>query len=189
MKIILTAFSSFGGLTTNSSEEVLNNLPSQYQKVVLPVSYHRASQIIEELILSNQPDLLICLGQAGSSVKIRLEQGAYNEANASLPDEDHITLTHQPLIIQGEPLLQTHLPLKEWSYDLARQGFPVEISSDPGRYVCNATYYRALSITSNVIFIHLPYYEGQVQQVPTLPLANMVATVEAILDIVKHHPC
>jgi hypothetical protein len=34
----------------------------------------------------------------------------------------------------------------------------------------------------------LPYYEGQIENKPTLPLPVMVATIEAIIEKVKHHP-
>lgn len=188
MNIIITAFSAFGGLTNNSSEEVLKLLSNQYHKVVLPVSYQRAPRLLEELVLSNQPDALICLGQAGSSSNIRLEQMAYNEANALVPDEDQVTLTHHVLVNEGQSDLRTLFPIKEWVHNLQLEHHPLEVSCNPGRYVCNATYYRALSIIPNTIFIHLPYYKGQVENNSTLPLPIMVATIEAIMEKVKHHP-
>lgn len=186
MKIVLTAFEAFNGLDTNSSQEVLAHLNTQYQTFLLPVSYEHSTKQITTLIHQEKPDLLICLGQAGNTPKIRIERKAYNEAHASIPDNDGILGYHWPLHMSGPKELSTKVPIDRWIKELEYLDFI--ISEDPGRYICNATYYHALLNHPYTLFIHLPYYEGQVEGKPGLHLKIMVEKLETFLAFIQKQP-
>ncbi|MFA6627118.1 MAG: hypothetical protein WCQ80_02315 [Bacilli bacterium] len=183
MNIIITAFSGFNHLATNSSQEVLRLLSQDYQTFLLPVSYDKAATHIREIIKVHKPDALVCMGQAGKTSKVRLEYNAYNEAHATICDEDGIKMYHWPFSSAGVASCQTPFPLLEWVQSF--QEDDLIVSTDPGRFVCNSTYYQALSIMEKVLFIHLPYYKGQIEGEVGLPLEHMVYLVQKIIDKIR----
>ena len=74
MKVLISAFEPFCNREINNSEEVLNKLDScKYNKILLPVSYNRAFNILKEEINKIKPDLVICLGEAINRIEICLE--------------------------------------------------------------------------------------------------------------------
>ena len=66
--IIVTYFEPFGGRNTNASKEVVSLL-NKYQIKELPVSWSKIPNLINE-ILSNNPDYLFLIGEAGSYQEI-----------------------------------------------------------------------------------------------------------------------
>ena len=55
MRILVTAFEPFGGNDTNISQKVLDAIPTDVTKLLLPVSFRRAPEVLNEqefLILS-----------------------------------------------------------------------------------------------------------------------------------------
>ncbi len=53
--------------------------------------------------------------------------------------------------------METSMDLKRLADALAVEGHEVELSTDPGRYLCNLLYYAALSRHAPpCVFVHLP---------------------------------
>lgn len=147
--IIVTYFEPFGGRTTNASKEVVSLL-SDYQIKELPVSWSKVPELLGE-ILSNNPDYLFLVGEAGSYSEITVERTAHNISNGK--DNGDVNRDNA-LIIDGNPdELVTKFDLSKLSY---------RISDNAGKYLCNYTYYLALSKAKNtkVLFIHLPYIDN-----------------------------
>ena len=99
-----------------------------------------------------------------------------------LPNEETI-------YTDGASALFTNTSIKELRTTIEQLGIKVKISNSSGLYVCNRLYYEALSITQSrpstqALFVHLPYYEGQPSAKParpTMPLADMVQAIVAII--------
>ena len=162
-KTIVTYFEPFGGRTKNASREVVSLL-NGYQTKELPVSWSKIPSIIDEL-LSNEPDYLFLVGEAGSYKEITIERTAHNISNGK--DNEDVNRENSMIINGGPNELITIFDLSKLNY---------RISDDAGKYLCNYTYYLALSKSKNtkVLFIHLPYIEN-----------NLNNLKDNLLDIIK----
>ena len=84
MKILLTGFEPFWGDTVNSSQETLKAVTcDEFGDVevvakILPVSFKRVGDVLVSLIDDLRPDVVMMLGQAGTSENIRIERFALN---------------------------------------------------------------------------------------------------------------
>lgn len=147
-KIIVTHFEPFGGRTTNVSKEVVSLL-GDFEIKELPVSWNKVPNHIDD-IFSNNPDYLFLIGEAGSYKQITIEKVAHNISNGK--DNDGTNKDNEPIIGGAPDILTTQFDLSELKYF---------ISEDAGKYLCNYTYYLALSKAKNckVLFVHLPYIE------------------------------
>lgn len=147
--ILVTYFEPFGGRTTNASKEVVSLL-SGYKTKELPVSWSKIPTSLDEIFI-NEPDYLFLVGEAGSYKVISMEKIAHNICNGK--DNDNVNKDNEPIIV-GSPDELTTL------FDLSK--LPYRISDNAGKYLCNYTYYLALSKarTCKVLFVHLPYIEG-----------------------------
>lgn len=165
MKLLITAFGPFGGRDLNASTLALAGLrkmvPGIYTRV-FPVDAVIAPSRLKLAIRQIRPDALLMLGEAGGSREIRLETTAWNELDFSIPDIAGRQYTPRPILRDAPVSLPSTLPLGEIHDRLVSLGHPVTFSGDPGRYLCNLLFFRALSnlahsgITIPAGFIHLP---------------------------------
>ena len=58
--------------------------------------------------------------------------------------------------------MQTSLDVNEITKNLAKQGYPVVLSDDAGRFVCNYVYYHSLRFAEEngikSLFVHVPLF-------------------------------
>ena len=151
--IVVTYFEPFGGRTTNASKEVVSLL-KEYRIKELPVSWSKVPDCIDE-ILSNNPDYLFLVGEAGSYKEITMERTAHNISNGK--DNEGVDRDNEPIIDGAQAELIT-------KFDLSK--LPYRISDNAGKYLCNYSYYLALTKTKNtkVLFVHLPYIENNLDE-------------------------
>ena len=166
-KTLITYFEPFGGRTTNASKEVVSLL-SDYETRELPVSWLKIESIIEDM-LSNDLDYLFLIGEAGSYEEITVERTAHNICNGK--DNYGVIKDNEP-INNGPEELKTKFNLDD---------IPYRISDNAGKYLCNYTYYLALSKTKNtkVVFIHLPYINSNLEELKDA-LLNIIKTLSKI---------
>ena len=147
-KIIVTYFEPFGGRTKNASKEVVSLL-SGYPTKELPVSWSKIPAYLDE-ILNEKPDYLFLIGEAGSYKEITIERTAHNISNGK--DNEGVNKGNEPIIVGDKEVKTTLFDLSKLTY---------HISDNAGKYLCNYTYYLALSKTETckVLFVHLPYTE------------------------------
>ena len=156
MRILVTAFEPFGGSDTNISQKVLDAIQADVAKLLLPVSFRRAPEVLNEAIGQFQPDVLIALGQAAEGDKIRLERLAINIMDSAKGDNDG-DIPDEEIICSEAPLaLKTALPVKQLCADCINAGLPTKVSNSAGLYVCNRIYFEALRHTTNSLFVHIP---------------------------------
>ena len=195
MRVLLTGFEAFGGNVENSSWETALRVVEQEfvgMQVFLrkmPVSFHRVALALREAVDETHPDLIVMLGQAASSDKVRLERIAINMMDAKSGDNDGVVPDEEPIYLNESAALFTKLPIKQICTSIATKGTPVVVSNSCGLYVCNRLYYEALRLCENApnvkaIFVHLPLYKGQVGIPDSLgmDLHEMVGTVSAVLE-------
>ena len=156
VRILVTAFEPFGGSDTNISQRVLDAIQADVAKLLLPVSFRRAPEVLNEAIEQFQPDVIIAMGQAAEGDKIRLERLAINMMDSAKGDNDGY-LPDEELICPEAPLaLKTTLPVKPLCADCINAGLPTMVSNSAGLYVCNRIYFEALRHTTNSLFVHIP---------------------------------
>lgn len=146
--VVVTYFEPFGGRTTNASKEVVSLL-GDFEIKELPVSWNKVPNYIDD-IFSNNLDYLFLIGEAGSYKEITIERVAHNISNGK--DNDGTNKDNEPIISGAPDILTTQFDLSKLNYLK---------SEDAGKYLCNYSYYLALSKTKNckVLFIHLPYVD------------------------------
>lgn len=166
-KTLVTYFEPFGGRTTNASKEVVSLL-SDYQNRELPVSWLKIESNIDE-ILSDAPDYLFLVGEAGSYQEITVERIAHNICNGK--DNYGVIKDNEP-INNGPEELKTKFDLSDVQY---------RVSDNAGKYLCNYTYYLALSKAKNtkVVFVHLPYIDNNLNELKDA-LLNIIKTLSKI---------
>ena len=129
---------------------------------------------------------LVHLGVHARASGFLLEQVACNEMTFSSPDMRGLLAVQQP-ICSNSPFqneLSCGANLQSLAEKLLQEGFPVEVSSDAGRFICNYIYYQSLSMCQNMdapapvysLFVHVPAEA-------TVPLESQERFVLALL----HH--
>ena len=155
MRILVTAFEPFGGNDTNISQKVLDAIPTDVAKLLLPVSFRRAPGVLNEAIKQFQPDVIISMGQAAEGDKIRLERLAINLMDSVKGDNDG-DIPDEEIICPEAPLaLKTALSVKQLCADCINAGLPTMVSNSAGLYVCNRIYFEALRRTPDSLFVHI----------------------------------
>ena len=197
MKILLTGFEPFGNLDSNSSWEVTSKIACHHfeEHTVcveqLPVSFNRVGDVLSKAIQTYRPDFVLMLGQSGGAEKIKLERVALNMMDAKKTDNDCFMPSELPIDKDGENAYFTNAPIKEMLEEIEKAEIPSMISNSCGLYVCNCTYYKALSYCIDkgikCLFVHLPYYDGQ-NGIPEgkamLDLNIMVKAIEIIIKTI-----
>lgn len=199
MKILLTGFEPFLNYTENSSWVVAEQVATRGVvgcDVVterMPVSFSRVGDALRKAVEKHCPDIIIMLGQSASSDSVRLERVALNMMDSKMGDNDGFRPDEEPIYKGEENALFTSLAIKQLCESIREQGIAVKISNSAGLYVCNCIYYEALRLCKEhpamrAQFVHLPMYDGQPSAKvnnPTLPLADMVQAVVAIINEVN----
>jgi pyroglutamyl-peptidase len=168
MKILVTAFGPFDGRAENASSLALTQLKKGFPKIhtrVLPVDSVIAPSRLKQALRIIQPEVVILLGEAAGSRAIRLESTAWNELDFRIPDLAGRQPISRPIRDGASASHSSTLPLNQIQKRLRSHKHPAELSSDPGRYLCNQVFFTALdfleaqSIPCRAGFIHLPLAE------------------------------
>ena len=191
MKILLTGFEPFGGDTVNSSQETLKAVTcDEFGDVevvakILPVSFKRVGDVLVSLIDDLRPDVVMMLGQAGTSENIRIERFALNLMDSVKGDNDGYIPDEETIFPDSPLALQSTLPLKAIKKSLIECGIPAVVSNSAGLYVCNRTYYEALyhissrGLATRAVFIHLPSISDE------WPLSRLQTVVMELIKMNK----
>lgn len=176
--VLITGIEPFDGETLNPSWEAARLLDGQTvngARLVarqLPCVIGKVVGVLRQAIEAMQPDLVICLGQAGGRSDISVERVAINVVDARIPDNEG----HQPIdepIVQGGPAAYfSTLPIKAIVRDLRAGGVPASVSSTAGTYNCNTIFYGL----AHYIATERPSLRGGFVHVPYLP------------EMATHHP-
>ncbi|MBI2520058.1 MAG: hypothetical protein HYV97_06565 [Bdellovibrio sp.] len=165
---LFTGFTSFLDYSTNPTEELANQLQSktlgdyQIYSKILPVDYQRAEEMLGSL---ENYQLIVLNGLATGRSSISLETMAYNQIDSSRPDTQGIILQNHTICPNANAFLNSSFAPSQLSLlceNLNRLGHPVQLSSNPGRYLCNFIYYKTLfnleqkNLPTPCLFIHWP---------------------------------
>lgn len=186
MKLLVTAFGPFGGREVNASSLALAALRKAFPKIhtrILPVDAVVASSRLKQAIRKIRPDAILMLGEAGGSREIRLETTAWNELDFRIPDIAGRQYASRPIRRDAPISLSSTLPLAEIHGQLVSLRYPVTFSDDPGRYLCNQIFFRAMDLLAQnrmaipAGFIHLPLESDFPTQQAALALGEVIRII------------
>lgn len=177
MKILMTGFDPFGGAKINPAYEAVKLLPGSIKgaEIVImeiPTVFEKEGQILEQGIIRHNPDIVICVGQAGGRSSISVEKVAVNLMEARIPDNEGQQPLDKPVCSDGENAYFSTLPVKAMAASIRKHGIPAKVSYTAGTYVCNDAMYRLLYMGDKKYpslrggFIHVPYLPEQVIDLP-----------------------
>jgi len=192
LKLLITGFEPFGDQSINPSWEAVRSLPENIgifkaEKLLLPVEFGRAAEVVLDAAGRCRPDVIICVGQAGGRKNVTPEMIAINLCNASSPDNAGVCPHDVPVVPDGPDAYFSTLPVGEMVKKAAESDLPCTRSYSAGTYVCNDLMYRLLHCFSGsktrVGFIHVPFVPGQGE--PCLPLEITVKTLAVLINSIS----
>ncbi len=190
-RLMITGFAPFGGDKINPSWEAVSRLPDRiggYEvfKCLIPVEFGHAGEIALEKAEVFQPDVILCIGQAGGRAAVTPEMLAVNLRYASIPDNAGQSPEDTPVVPGGDNALFATVPVRRMASAIREAGLPGTVSLSAGAYVCNDLLYTMLySFRGTNVrcgFIHLPYLPEQAgDRYPSLPLESMIEALKAAI--------
>ena len=180
--LLITGFEPFGGEEINPSWEAVCRLPDEINgysvnKLLLPVVFGNAAEEAIKKANEIDPDVIICIGQAGGRSAITPELVAINLRYAKIPDNSGNQPIDEPIIVGGDNALFSTIPARKIAAAIEALGIPSQLSYSAGSYVCNDLLYTLLmhfkGSKTRVGFIHVPYCTEQGKE-PSMSLESIV---------------
>lgn len=195
MKVLVTGFDPFGGEKLNPALEAIKSLPSEIQGaevrwLEVPTVFYKSAKILEEEIRIYQPDIVLCIGQAGGRKGLTPERVAINQDDARIQDNEGNQPIDRPIQLDGPPAYFSSLPIKAMVQAIKEEGLPASVSNTAGTFVCNHLMYQVLYLvekefpTIKAGFMHIPYMMEQVidkSNTPAMDLVDIVRGIEAAI--------
>jgi len=196
MKVLITGFEPFGNDEVNPSYEAVKKINLSQSKhsinqACLPVVFHKALKVLYDLIEKHQPDVVICVGQAGGRTHLTIERVGINVDDARIPDNAGNLPVDQVIVPSGSDAYFSNLPIKAMAFEMNKIGIPTTISNTAGTYVCNHVLYGLMYYihekSPNIKggFIHVPYIPSQATAYPnsaSMDLDNIVRGLEFAIE-------
>lgn len=196
MRILVTGFEPFGGETINPSWEAVKLLPDKIEdaeiiKLEIPTVRYRALDVIENAIVTYNPDVVLSIGQAGGRPDITVERIGINIDDFRIPDNEGTQVTDEPIEANGPAAYFVTLPVKAMVQNIKDKGIPASVSNTAGTFVCNHVIYGVSHMIATKYpgkrsgFIHIPYLPQQVidkPQMPSMSIENLVLGLSAAIE-------
>ena len=191
MKILVTGFDPFGGEKINPALEAVKSLPSEIHGaeihwVEIPTVFYKAAEVLEAEIVRYQPDVVLCIGQAGGRASLTPERVAINQDDARISDNQGNQPIDTPIRLDGQAAYFSTLPIKAMVQSIKEEGLPATVSNTAGTFVCNHLMYQALYLADKKFpdmragFMHIPYMTEQVINKPNTASMNLTDIVRGI---------
>ena len=188
-KLLITGFEPFGGEPVNPSWEAVKLLPDvigEYElcKLEIPVVFDLAAETVLQKAVQIQPNVILCIGQAGGRDAVTPERIGINVQNARIPDNAGNQPAEEAVVPGGPDGLFSTVPVTRMAQAIRDAGLPGAVSNTAGTYVCNDTLYALLhhyaGTPVRVGFIHVPYLPEQ--GTPNLPLERTAQALQAAIE-------
>ena len=193
-KLLITGFEPFGGQTINPSWQsvlALENQIGEYSltKLEIPTVFKKGANMVIEKANEINPDVIICVGQAGGRDSITPEVVAINLMDTNIADNEGNKPINEQIDPTGENAYFSNLPIREMVKAINSEGIPAKLSYSAGAFVCNEVMYTLLHKFKNtdvkVGFVHVPFLPEQTDgSKPSLEKEQIVkALTLAILSL------
>lgn len=184
MKILVTGFDPFGGESINPALEAVKKLPStidgaDVQWLEIPTVFYKSADVLAAKMREYQPDVVLCVGQAGGRTGLTPERVAINQDDARIPDNEGQQPIDCVIREDGAAAYFSSLPIKAMVRAIHQAGLPASVSNTAGTFVCNHLMYQVLYLVDKQFpnvkagFIHIPFMMEQVVDKPNTAAMNL----------------
>ena len=167
--VLITGYPKFSNFEYNVSEKILSRIKEiDFDKIkifteLLSVDQFGSKFTANKIMSGETFDVILHLGFSSKSEKIRFEKYAYNQYGMSKPDNSGRCISNGKIIENQKKRYHTNIDFFPLNYEFENEPH-IEWSEDPGRYICNETYFNTLNAISEksrnsdikVLFVHLP---------------------------------
>jgi len=196
VKVLITGFNPFAGEKINPSFEAVKRLDdeiagSEIVKVQIPTVFNKSITELEKSIIKENPDIVICVGQAGGRFEITIERVAINVDDARIPDNEGNRPIDKVVFEAGENAYFSNLPIKAMVEEIRNAGIPASLSNSAGTFVCNHLMYGLLHLIHTKYpsvrgtFIHVPFIPTQVMNKPSTPYMELEKMTKGLTLAIK----
>ena len=192
-KLLITGFDPFGGETVNPSWEAVRLLPEEIgtfrlTKLQIPTVFGRAAETVLAAAEKLQPDVILCIGQAGGRSGVTPEVVAINLREARIPDNAGNQPSAVPVVKDAPAAYFSTAPVRAMVQAINDEGIPAALSYSAGTFVCNDVLYSLLrhyhGTATKVGFVHVPFLPEQAKEnVAAMPLEQMTAALTAAISV------
>ena len=189
-RVLLTGFDAFGGESTNPSQQAVQRLTARpapedvhITGISLPVVFGEAIEVMTAAVHEHEPNIVICVGEAGGRAAITPERFAVNLNDAPFPDNAGRQPIEATITEDGPVAYRSTLPITDLVQAIRTAGIPAALSSTAGNYVCNNVFYGLMHLIATTQpqlaggFIHVPYMHEQVLHRADAPPSLSIATI------------
>lgn len=188
-KLLITGFDPFGGATVNPSWQAVSRLPDtvgdfELCKLEIPTVYDLATRVVLEKAAEFQPDVILCVGQAGGRDSITPERIGVNIRDARISDNAGNQPRGEFVAEDGPAAYFATVPVVKMVQAVEAAGIKATVSNSAGAFVCNDTLYGVLHHFAGTDvrcgFIHVPYIPQQGN--PSMELEQITAGLQAAIE-------
>lgn len=186
MKILVTGFDLWSGVSINPSWENIKDLPTKVSGHTIKVAkisvvYSKIKNEMETLITTEKPDLIISFGLASSIQRPRVESYGWNWASNG-SDADGVNpngrLNKEDNARVGYKTTFDYTQVQEW---IKGSEFTSYASTDAGDFLCNANIFYSLQKLDNDL-LNTPYMFVHVPSETTMALDTQKKFVKLIIQ-------
>lgn len=201
MKILVTGFDPFGGESINPALEAVKKISDNIDgveiiKIEVPTVFKKSIDTLDKAMEAHNPDVVLCVGQAGGRFDITPEKVAINLDDARIKDNEGNNPIDEPIFKDGETAYFSSLPVKAIVKNIKEHNIPSSVSYSAGTFVCNHIMYGLLYLIDKKYknvkggFIHVPFIPSQVlekKNMPSMALEDITKGLEfALKAIIKN---
>lgn len=188
-RVLITGFEPFGEDTVNASWEAVSRLEGrvgdwEVEKLLVPTVFGEAAEKVLEAARELQPDVILCVGQAGGRAMVTPEMVAINLRDASIEDNAGKKPRDEPVAPRGPVAYFASVPVRKIVESVKGGGISCGISYSAGAYVCNDLFYSLRHHFEGsglrVGFIHVPCLPEQGGSKVPVPLEQGASKVPVL---------
>jgi pyroglutamyl-peptidase len=193
INVLLTGFDPFELETVNPSWDAVRALDgwkvgrATVHARQVPCVFGEAIDVLARAMDELQPQLVLCIGQAGGRAEFTPERIAINIDDARTADNKGREPIDVPVVPGAPAAYFSTLPIKAMVRDLRAAGVPASVSNSAGTFVCNHIFYGLMHrIATHPVpgqrggFIHIPYLPEQAARFPGAPSMSLETMVKAL---------
>ena len=203
MDIVVTGFDPFGGEPVNPAWEAVKQLEglviagARVHTVEIPTVRFKAIAKVQEAIRHYDPEVVICVGQAGGRMDLTVERVGINCDDFRIGDNEGNQPIDEPIVPGGPAAYFATLPVKNIVAALVTHGIPARVSNTAGTFVCNHVLYGLLDTLAHDSkkrrggFIHVPYLPQQAARLkdqPSMALSTIVEGLKIAVEVAVTEP-
>ncbi len=181
--VLVTGFGPFPGVPDNPTALLARTVHGarvagcRVVSEVLDVTFAGVRAAVPALLERHRPVAALHLGVAVRADRVRVETHAWNVARATRPDVAGHQAVGEALTAGAGRAARSDVDAAGLVAALQSAGHAARTSDDPGRYVCNATYWHSLNAAVDVptLFVHVPQLDDAAWRALDLERVALIA--------------